>query len=424
MATVHKSIIFSEDVAAKVGAAYLVVLFVAGFLTNFVPIVSFGTGTLLMYSLALFLSLLSLLQLLNPMPKRVALATSATFAVTCLAVLKAAIDINPASQRIHELAIFFLGGWPFLFFLQVDDGKTRERFIRTLAVGLFCLCVFGIFQGVFASSLPERLFALHGDEPFGAGEDRFRPTGLTGNPIIFSSILIFASALFFALWLERRRFRFMLALLFSVAANYFTYTRASLFLLIPVLAMVWLLHNRFRLKQTIIALVSVVLVLAASAYVVLNATNLFIVQRLIGSSEDSLGSTLGHFVTIQNAWDSIAAHPWVGVGVGSQGDFVGPGNAIITDGTWWILLLEFGVPLSVLFVVLLLAMLLPVAKRVLRKESKHRALAIATLSFHMYLLPANFINSGILGHVSFGLYWAVLGLSLAAATGDRAQSPG
>lgn len=419
MATVSRTLTFSPGVASKTGTAYLIVLFVAGFLTNFIPIISFGTGTLLLYSLAFFLSLFSLLQLLNPLLKGVALAASATFVGTCLVVLKAATDANPLGQRIHELAIFLLGMWPLLFFVQIEDRKTREQFIRTLAVGLFCLCLFGIFQGVFATSLPERLFALQGDERFTAGEDRFRPTALTGNPIIFSSILIFASALFFALWLERRRSRFLWGLLGSVAANYLTYTRASLFLLVPVLVLVWLLHHRFRLKQTIIALVSVVLILAASTYIVLNATNLFIVQRLIGSGEDSLGSTLGHFITVQNAWETIVAHPWAGVGVGSQGDFVGPGNAIITDGAWWILLLEFGVPLTIFLVVLLLLMLFPVAKHVLRKGSDDRALAIATLSFHAYAFPASFINSAILGHISFALYWAVLGLSMAAANSAR-----
>jgi hypothetical protein len=418
--TVNKTIAISGDFAAGAGSAYLTALFVAGFLTNFIPIVSFGTGTLLMYSLAFFLSLVSLLQLLNPLPKRVALAAFATLIVTCLVILKAIFDINPVSQRVQQLAIYLLGAWPFLFFVQIDSVKTRERLIRMLAVGLFCLCAFGIVQGVFGTALPERLFVLHGDDPFGVGEDRLRPTGLTGNPIIFSSILIFASAVFFALWLERRRFRFLLALFCSLVANYLTYTRASLFLLVPVLVLVWLLHHRFRLRQTMIALVSVVLILAISVLLVLNATNLLIVQRLIGSNQDSLESTLGHFVSIQNAWAAIAAHPLAGAGVGSQGNAVGPENAIITDGAWWILLLEFGLPLSMFFVVVLISMLILVAKRVLRKESKHRALAIATLSFHMYLLPANFINSGILGHVSFGLYWAVLGLSLSAATGDRA----
>jgi len=417
--TVNRTFTFSADVAAKAGTAYLTMLFVAGFLTNFVPIISFGTGTLLLFSLAFFLSLLSLLQLLNRLRRNVALAAFATFLVSFLLVLKAAMDINPVSQRIHELIIFFLGGWPFLFFLQIDDRKTRERFVRTLAVGLVCLCIYGIVQGFLGQSLPERLFVLKGDEPFGVGGERWRPTGLTGNPIIFSSILIFASAFFFALWLEKRRFRYMSAFLCSFAANYLTYTRASLFLLIPVLVLVWLLHHRFRLRQTIIALVSLLFVASAAVFLALNATGLFIVQRLLGSGEDSLESTLSHFISIQNAWETIAAHPWAGVGVGSQGDFVGPGNAIITDGAWWILLLEFGVPLSIFLVVLLLLMLFPVAKHILRKGSNDRALGIATLSFHAYLFPASFINSGILGHISFGLYWAALGLSIAAANGDR-----
>ena len=407
---------FSRHLVSRAGIAYLSTLFVAGFVTNFIPIISFNTGTLLLFSLSFFLSLLGLVQLFNPYPRLVGIATFATFAVTGLIVLKAVIDTNPPSQRVQELLIYVLGGWPLLFFIQIDNSKTRERFIRTIIVGLFCLCVFGIVQGVLGSSLPEKLFLLRGDAPFTVGEDQWRPTGLTGNPITFASILTFASSLFFALWLEKRRLRFLFALLCSFVANYLTYSRASLALLVPLLAVVWLLHHRFRRRQVLVALFSLVLIAAAAAFLLFNATDLLVVQILTNSSEGTQGSTLVHMMTIQDAREVIAGHPFSGVGVGSQGNSVGPENAIITDGAWWILMLEFGVPLSIVFVILLILVLIPVGKFVLRRDSKERTLAIAILAFHAYLFPACFINSAILGHISFGLYWAVLGLSIAAAS--------
>jgi hypothetical protein len=407
---------FSRHIVSRAGIAYLIALFVAGFVTNFVPVITFNTGTLLLFSLAFFLSLLALLQLLNPLPRLVGLATFATFAVTGLMVLKAVTDSNPLSQRAQELGIYFLGGWPFLFFVQVDDSQTRERFMRALAIGLFCLCVFGIVQSVLNSSLPVSLFLLRGDGTFTVSEDQWRATGLTGNPITFSSILVFASSLFFALWLEKRRFRFLFALLCSVVANYLTYSRASVALLVPVLVVVWLLHYRFRRRQVLVALFSLVLIATAAAFLLFNATDLLIVQILTNSSEGTQGSTLAHLMTIQDAREAIAGNPLSGVGVGSQGNSVPPENAIITDGAWWILMLEFGVPLSIVFVVLLVLLLIPIGKHVLRRDSKQRTLAIATLAFHAYLFPASFINSAILGHISFGLYWAVLGLSIAAAS--------
>ena len=162
-----------------------------------------------------------------------------------------------------------------------------------------------------------------------------------------------------------------------------------------------------------IAIAGLVLAVAAVQFLFLNVTGLFIIQRLQGANQESAGSTIGHIVTIQNAWDAIVAHPLAGVGIGSQGNSVGPENAIITDGAWWILMLEFGVPLSLFVVLLLILGLVPLARYVLRRDSQNRALAIATLAFHAYLFPANFINSGILGHISFGLYWALLGLSIA-----------
>lgn len=413
------SFAFSGALTSRVGVAYLIVLFVAGFITNFIPTGGVNAGTFVLFSLASFLSVIGALYLLNPLPKHIARAALATLAVSALVTLKAALDANPMNQRAQQIVIYFLGAWPILFFIQTKDAKIRERFLKTLAIGLFALCAFGIVQGIFSQSLPLNLFVLRGDAPFGIGEDQFRATGLTGNPIIFSSIVIFASALFMALWLEKRRSRFLIALFCSLLANYLTYTRATLFLLLPVLASVWLLYHRFRLKHVMIAIAGVVLAVAALQYLFLNAAGLFIIQRLQGSNQESVGSTIGHIVTIQNAWDMIAAHPLAGVGIGSQGNSVGPENAIITDGAWWILLLELGVPISMFFLLLLLLGLVPIARFVLRQDSQNRALPIATLAFHAYLFPANFINSGVLGHISFGLYWALLGLSIAGTRLDQ-----
>jgi hypothetical protein len=413
---------FSDGVISTAGKAYFIVLFLAGFLTNFFPIFPTNTGTILLFSLACLLSSIGMLYLLNPLQKHIAVAGYSTVVISALVVAKTFFDTNPISQRGQELVIFFLGAWPFLFFMQMNDRRIREQLLNTLAIGLFGLCAFGIFQGILLSSLPLNLFVLRGDPVFSIGSEQLRPTGLTGNPIIFSSILVFASAVFAALWLERRRVRFLLALICSLIANYLTYTRASFFLALPVLALVWLLHNRFRIKHKILVLAALLVSVAVVQYLVLNGTNLLIVQRLLGSSPESLESTLGHFKQVQDASDAIVAQPWTGTGMGSQGDFLGPGNVIITDGAWLTLLLEFGVPLTILIVTLLGLVLVPITKYVLRQESSNRTLAIATLSFHAYLFPASFINSAILSHISFGLYWAVLGLSLAAVGRDQGMS--
>jgi hypothetical protein len=413
-------IVFSSGLTSTAGVAYLIALFTAGFFTNFVLTGTVNTGTIFLYALACLLSLAGAIYLLNPLQKRIAIAALATLVLSGLTLFKAAFDTNPASQRAAELAIYFLGAWPFLFFIQIDTPRVRERLLKALEIGLFALSGFGIFQGIFSSSLPLSLFVLRGDDAFIVGDDLFRPTALTGNPIIFSSILVFASAIFAAQWLEKRKFRFLFALICSLVANYMTYTRASAVLVIPVLIFVWLFHKRFRIKHKIAALAAVLLILAGVQYLSVNAENLIIVQRLAVSNSESLGSTLEHFRQIQEASEAIASHPLAGAGMGSQGNSVGPANVIITDGTWWILLLEFGTPLSILIVIMLLLGLIPIAKYVLRQDSTNRALAIATLSFHAYIIPANFINSALLGHISYGLYWVVFGLSLAGVSRNSA----
>jgi O-antigen ligase len=412
-----KVVLIPDGLASIVGMSYVTLLFVAGFLTNLLPTGDVNTGTISLYIFASILSVMGLLSLINPLRKTVAIAVVTILALSGLTVLKATLDANPASQRVQEIAIFFLGVWPCIFFVQIDSSKIRERFLKTLSIGLFGLSVFGVIQGVYSNSLPLSLFVLRGDNQFSVSEDQFRPTGLTGNPIIFSSILVFASAYFLAQWLEKRKLRSLLACFFSLAANYLTYTRASIALVIPVLLFVWLFTNRFRIKHKMIAVVAIILIAAGGLYVFGSNIDSIIIQRFQTSSTESMNSTLDHFVQISNANAAIAQSPWLGEGMGSQGNSVGPDSVIITDGAWWILLLEFGIPLTMLIVIAMLFALIPVVKYVLRPESNNRALAIATLSFHAYILPANFINSALLGHISFGLYWAVLGLSFAAVSG-------
>lgn len=409
MPETKKSIIFSEHLISTAGTAYLAVLFVAGFLTNFVPTGTVNSGTILLYLLASLLSLAGGLYLLNPLPKLIALAGLTTLGLSSLILLKGALDANPVGQRAWELTIYFMGVWPFLFFIQIDAAKVREQFLKTLAIGLFGLSAFAILQSIFASSLPLSLFVLRGDNAFSVSDDQFRPTGLTGNPIIFSSILVLAAAYFAALWLEKRKWRYLFALACSLVANYLTYTRASIVLVVPVLVLVWLLHNRFRIKHKVITLVAVLLALAGVQFLLANGAETIIVQRLLNSNPESLASTADHIKQIQDASEAIASHPFVGTGFGTQG-------LLITDGTWWTLLLEFGGPLTILILFMITLALIPISKYVFRLDSKNRAIAIATLAFHIYILPSSFINSAVLGHISFGLYWAALGLSLATAS--------
>jgi O-antigen ligase len=412
--------VLSEGLTAALGIAYIAVLFIAGFLTNFVPLGTVNTGTLVLYSLASALSFVGFLYLFGPQTKLTAKAATITIFVSLLMVVKAGLDSNPMNQRILEIAIFFLGAWPVLFFIQINSGHVRQRLTNTMSIGLFGLSAFAIFQSIFASSLPLSMFALRGDSTFVVeGGEILRPTGLTGNPIIFSGILVLASAYFAAFWLEKRKSKYLLALICSLVANYLTYTRASFILVIPVLICVWLFHNRFRIKHKFVTVAGLILIAASGPFLLALGANLIIIQRLQNSDASSYGSTLEHFEQIGNSISAILAHPFAGKGMGSQGDFVGAENVIITDGAWWIFLLEFGIPLATLILCLLSVVLIPIVRFTMQKRSHDRALEIATLSFFAYIVPANFINSALLGHISFGLFWVVLGLSIA----DTSQAP-
>lgn len=410
-----RPIALSENLLFAVGETYLVILIIAGILTNFLPLGGINTGTICLYSLASVLSAIGVSYLANPLRKEVALPVILVLVLTMFSMIKAILDSNPLSERLRELAIFSLGVWPFLFFVQLKDFELWRRFCKTLFTGLVGLSVFGVFQGIFANYLPVNLFVLRGDDTFGLyGVDTLRPTGLTGNPIIFSSILVFASAYFASLWFETRRKLFLGALVLSLLTNYLTYTRTSLVLVIPVIFCAWILQKRFRIKHKWVFIVVLLLLTGGVQLVLVKAADLMIVQRLQNANPEAAVSTLDHIEQIQRAREAIWDHPWLGTGMGSNSDFAVPDEIIITDGAWWSLFLEFGAPLSILILLSLGAVLTILMRFVLHKQSKNRALAIATLAYHAYLIPGNFVNSGILGHISFGIYFVALGLSLAS----------
>ena len=70
--------------------------------------------------------------------------------------------------------------------------------------------------------------------------------------------------------------------------------------------------------------------------------------------------------------------------------------------------------LNVGSVIVLLVVLFQLTKAILLGRVKERALAIAVLAFHAYIIPANFINSASLGRISFAVYWIVLGLTFSS----------
>ena len=126
-------------------------------------------------------------------------------------------------------------------------------------------------------------------------------------------------------------------------------------------------------------------------------------------------STYGHIHVIKQAIDSIALHPWFGIGIGTQSQVSesAASSGAVLDGAAWAILVEGGALLFVTFVLLILSAFSYVYRE-MGLDDKHDYLVIGFLIFSLYQFGiAAFINSAYFGKTPFIMYWLVFGLIMA-----------
>ncbi|RNI28031.1 hypothetical protein EFA69_18275 [Rufibacter immobilis] len=327
------------------------------------------------------------------------------------------IDANPMLEKLLGLRNNLIYSCLFLylpFFLRRED-RIRTCITVILFVGTL-LCLFALFQFTFSSSLPMPYLVLRGESTFGFyGTEIVRPTALLGNTIIFSSFTVILATITLSRYMFTRNKVYLVLLLLILLTNILTFTRAALvgFFLSGATVLI-LQYGRFTLVYLIKAFSMLLLLLVLTVSLGSYFKDTFLVQRITGQDASSISSTEGHYTQISSSLDYFQRNLWTGVGTGSQGPSSSPERVVITDGYWFQLLMENGLPLSILYLSsFILSFFYTLRLFFITHDLSLRQLCLCFLGCSAYFYAASFLNSAIAGKVNFILYWMIFGFVLA-----------
>ncbi|MBA9077847.1 O-antigen ligase family protein [Rufibacter quisquiliarum] len=402
----------------------LLVLLFSGFITNFLSFTEISLSTIV-FDLLIFLLLLhtglTLYELTLQAGKMnisyVFFAAFWFFLFVLTLIKTITLDVNPLLERlfgirnnlVYAASILYV---PLLFRKERQIGRS----IRLLYLAGILLCLFAIFQFIFSFKLPMSLLVLRGEVTFSFVEFSIvRPTALLGNTIIFASFTIILFCILLPKYLYQKRKIDLFYIGITLLANVLTYTRAALFGAILSGAIIYVLcYGRFTLNYLIKLILGFSLLVLALVGIGNFFKDSFLVRRVTGVEVGTIGSTDEHFRQIFNSIDYLKEHVVAGAGIGTQGQSGDPEKKIVTDGYWFQLFLENGLPLGSLY---FLFFVISVAYSLLLffryEDQRLKQLCLTFIGLSAYFFAASLLNSALSSRVNFFLYWLLFSFLLA-----------
>lgn len=393
-----------------VGIIVILVTF-RGFIDNFI-----GYGTLLVDACFAILLLWEVYACFTGMVKRSrwakVLGLYLAWVILCFAV--GAFQVLAGKTSLYDAVIGFRNnnvytGLFLIAVLRFDRGSVRRFYRLFVNCGVF-ICAFAIVQYVCRDFLPDSLLVLNGEEIFTLhGSDVIRVTGLMGNTIIFGGYSIVLFSLVWAELITKRYRPFLLWVKLAViaSANYFTFSRASVVGMAAVFVLEFVLYGCTHRRAFETMFVTLIFLVVALLLVLTLFGDSVIVQRLLGQNADwTAGSDSGHFSMIDAAAQEIGRN-WL------IGTLMGQSNSVITDGTFWAYLLEMGVPVFLVYCILLFVLLLIALRNCKSKDRMTGGICTAYIGMNAYLLIFSFINSAYAARSVLVFVWLIGGMMLA-----------
>ena len=391
----------------------IVVIFLVtfrGFIDNFIM-----SGTLLVDCLFVIIAILCVIALFTGavnknFNRKYLIAYIFWFAICCInalwqvllnktSVYNALIGIR--TNNVYTLLILFV-----TIFCNREDIKNYYKLFINFGI---IICSFALFQFLGRNWLPENLLILNGEDIFTLYESGIiRVTRLMGNTIIFGG---YAVVLFSLVWAELIVHSFRPAILWLkiaiiVSANMLTFSRASVVGMVGVMSLELLIFGSARGKLlkymlTMLAIILIALILALTVF-----RDSVIVQRIFGfNSSWTDGSDEGHFTMIGDAINAIKQN-WL------FGTMMGVSNEIITDGSFWAYIIEWGIPVFVVYCVLICMLLIRALKNLKRKDRWAMAINIGYVGMNAYFFVFSFINSAYASRSILVFVWLIAGMML------------
>jgi hypothetical protein len=284
--------------------------------------------------------------------------------------------------------------------------------------GSAILAAFAIIQVAARRKLSPALLIPISDDAFGYWDsDIIRANGLTGNPIVFGTIMSLCYCLHLA-----RSVSYPTLKNFALAALVFggllaSLSRAAMLIalaatfLIPLVAL-----RKTRPSTPLLSLFLPALGLIAALVGIqsnVGRGSFLLSEIMFGANRAVQNSTQGHLRMIRAGIDSLSESTLFGSGIGTQVSDSNwaqvSGNEVITDGLFWSMASEGGFLLAAAYFVMLTLAGLDSCRCWRRPARDYMALGFAIFTACQVCLVI-FLNSGLLGKSAAIIYWFTAGL--------------
>ena len=332
--------------------------------------------------------------------------------VTIISLLRG-IPLTMCILGSRDYFEFMLVG--FIIRSLISDEEHHDMFMAYITVFAVVMCGFGLVQFFFHDHLPDKLLHVRSgrlDYVYGLGALIFRINALFENSIVFDGIIIIASALVFgSLLIKGKSIVRLIGFGITIAANILTFSRASIIGSIFVYAVEYLIlgkKGKFEKYIRVIAIGTLVVFLFVTF-----GRDTAVYQRLFNTSLTST-SDIVHSTTIRAARKAVGEHPILGLGMGTQGyDNAGSTVSVIRDGCWLQFALECGMPLTILYGIILLSLIVTALRKMNFIDRGSQVIACGSyVAIMLYFIVASFINSAYNAKEVFGLCWVITGMML------------
>lgn len=332
-----------------------------------------------------------------------------SFAIACLFVsLLSCYSIRHSFLGFRNYVFYILFGFALVDVASVDG---RNKITNYILFWGTAVCIIGIIQYFFMDSLPDFLTNYYGAGQLYASIDSVLITRINGtleNTIVFSTFAGMISIISFSmLCVEGKSFFRIMQFALSTTACILSYSRLPIVLMIVFCAIVYIIA--FNNKTKIIRYLQLgILLIVLISIVVTFFPDTVLMSRFLGRDDFVVASNYEHFMSIKIALQVISKHPLLGIGMGTQGYTRGGITPIITDGYWFIFMLETGIPTTLLYITLIVYSAIKARMEMnFLSDIKYN---VMTYCLTFYFFFSSFLNSAALSRCNYGIYWVIIAL--------------
>ena len=311
-------------------------------------------------------------------------------------------------EGFYMALIFIFSIFAFYLPLGLNEEKTWRLFNYILYFGYGFLCIayiqlfFHEFIHISFVELPVIDSATITKDYKREIEDvvLFRPNGLFANPITFGSLLLlFYSLELYKFFENKSIFSFAISVLYLLMIL-LLFSRGNIIAAILITLITILLKYKI-VKFLIITNIFAILVIMLFWYFYDQSIALqFLIDRFTGADSYAVSSNEEHISDYLSALNLLSESIFLGISTD-----IDSSRSVVTDGSWFILPLQFGLPIFLIFSILWLY--------VLRKIYQLNKFFPAFLfPFFCAVSLTGFLNSFLLEKKVFFIMWLIFGLAI------------